>query len=287
MRVIALPIGILALLPWSRFAHADGLAYVRVSSHLRKGIDAAQYHPLNLLDDDPETLWCETGNRFGEGEEIRFFFKGEQKIDRIVVVPTLQSARSILSVEVSDGTHSVSVEVGSEPAKKDLERSLKGSDYVVRIEEVGEPSTDESAKNVACLADVLLSHRGHLFGGNLESKMLRYDKHREKILGRWGAGQLGAPERFLLFALDGTWEWTHVPLMGGKKKRVVGEYRFRGNRLLLRKGRKGRWADIRLRLRQVEVDPEDPNAPLDDYVVITLNKALGRNLKGSYNDAHF
>ncbi|MEL6545053.1 MAG: hypothetical protein AAFQ82_10540, partial [Myxococcota bacterium] len=52
---------------------AEPLAYVRASSQNDRAGSARLHHPLNLLDDDPESIWCEGGSGVGEGQEIRFF----------------------------------------------------------------------------------------------------------------------------------------------------------------------------------------------------------------------
>ena len=276
------------VLLWAGLAQADPLAYVRASSQLGGDATPDKYHPLNLLDDNPATLWCEGAAGAGEGEEIRFTFKTEQLIDRLVVGPAAGSGRVIESVRVSDGSNSLRVELDAEYADVKLRQPLQGNTITVSIEKVGGPNPDAIvASDVACLADVLLYHKRRPFGGNTPADRLRYDAHRDLILGRWAGAPLGAPEAHLTFALDGTWEWTFEPLLGGKRERVAGEYRFRGDRLLMRRGGAGRWADMRFSRRPINIDPMQPGAPLGDYVVIEINGALGEGLAGEYNDARF
>ena len=43
----------------ARPAVADPLAYVRTSSQKDRAQAPSQFHPLNLLDEDPATVWCE------------------------------------------------------------------------------------------------------------------------------------------------------------------------------------------------------------------------------------
>ena len=61
---------------------------MRTSSQLNRAESPAVYHPINMLDDDPATMWCEGAEGYGEGEEIRIFFKRPQKIDKLPVVRT-------------------------------------------------------------------------------------------------------------------------------------------------------------------------------------------------------
>jgi hypothetical protein len=278
----------LVLTPWAGPAAADTLAYVRTSSQLESDTVRQRYHPLNLLDDDASTMWCEGAEGLGEGEEIRFYFKKAQRIDRIIVGPAAATGRLILRVRVSDGVNSIRIDLSDIYAERLLKRPLSGSSYTVSIEQVGGPNEGSRLGNdVACLSEVLLYWKKRPFGGRTPTSKLKYNKYRDRILGRWSGEPMGAPEKFLVFGLDGTWEWSFVPLLGGRSERMTGEYRFRGGRLLMRRGETGRWADMGFRYRRVEVDPDAPGAPLGDYDSIRINRALRDKLHGEYNNAQF
>jgi hypothetical protein len=267
---------------------ADPLAYVRASSQKDLDGDRSLYHPLNLLDDDPATLWCEGKPGLGEGEEIRFYFKTNQKIDRIVIGPTPLSGRKVLRVKVTDGANNVNVDLDDVYVERALRSPLSGTNYTVSIERVGGPNEGSKLDaEVACLADVLMYYKQQPFGGRLAPAKLRYDKMKDRVLGRWSGAPLGASESFIIFALDGTWEWTFEPLLGGKSERMAGEYRFRGNRLLMRRGETGRWSDMGFSYEYVKVDPDDIGRPLGNYDLIKLNTALGDKIANDYNNAEF
>lgn len=284
--LIASPI-VLALLP--RVVIADPLAYLRASSQLDRDTDAARYHPLNLIDDNAATSWCEGEEGLGQGEEIRFFFKKRQRIDRIVIGPSDQTGRLVEEVKVSDGINHVRVRLRGVYAERTLKRPLLGTTFVVTIEQVGGPNKNGlHPPDVACLSEVLLYWKKRPFGGKTPLSRLRYNERRERVLGSWNGEPLGAPERFITFSIDGTWAWKLVPVLGGPTVRRAGEYRFRGNRLLMRQGETGRWADMRLNYRRVIVDPDAIGAPLGDYDVISFGgKALGSTIAGEYNNAVF
>jgi hypothetical protein len=269
---------------------ADTLAYVRASSQYQRDKATEGFHVLNLLDDDRETIWCEGSDGTGEGEEIRFYFKSPQKIDRIVVTPTPLSGRRISRLRVSDGTNSANIDLDDATTVQvqPLKKSMEGTTFIVTITEVAEPLKGSKLPDtVACLADVLFYYKNKLFGGKMTPDKFSYDRQRDKILGRWSGEPLGAPERFLTFAIDGSWEWTFVPMLGGKSEKVNGEYRFRGDRLLMRRGETGRWADVNFKYKRVVADPNDIGAPLGDYDVVNLNDALGEKFAGEYNNAEF
>lgn len=278
------------LVAWAptRALAGDPLAYVRSSSQLDRATNPAGYHPLNLLDEDPATIWCEGSEGMGEKEEIRFFFKTKQRIDRVVVNPALSGGRLIQELRLTDGTNTVRVRVGENNVEKTLDRALNGTTITVVIDTVGAANKGSSLNaDVACIADLLLYQGKKLFGGKATPEKLRYDAVRDKVLGRWAGEPFGAPEKFITFALDGTWEWNYTPLLAGKKERFMGEYRFRGDRLLMRRGETGRWADMRFKYKRVEVDPTEPGAPKGNYDLISLNEALEEGVQGEYNNAEF
>lgn len=273
---------------WGRIALAEPLAYVRTSSQHDRTGSAATYHPLNLLDEDPATIWCEGAEGLGEREEVRFFFKGKTRIDRIAITPALGSGRLIQELRITDEINTVRVELGESQIDQNLKRPLNGSTIVLSITKVGGPNKESKlSDDVACIADVLLYQGKRLFGGKKKDTKLRYDAMRDKVLGRWNGEPFGAPERFILFSLDGTWEWTFAPLISGKRMKLAGEYRFRGNRLLMRKGETGRWADMRFKHQRVKVDPTDAGAPSGDYDSVELNDAIDEAMRGEYNNAEF
>lgn len=280
-----LPMGLLVVV-CTQSAWAANLAFVSASSQ-HKG-SGKEYHPINLMDDEPDSVWCEGANGLGEGEEVHFFFKKPQKIDRILLRGTDKTGRTVLRVRLSDGSNNVAIDIGSEPLDQDLKPPLRGDTYTLYIDQVGGPNKASALpKDVACLADAVLYFRNRMWGGRITKRQLKLDKRTDQILGKWTGGALGAPESWLTFAIDGTWAWDYKPLMGGRPQKAAGEYRFRGNRLLMRKGEVGRWSDVRFKIRKIKVDPDEMGAPLGDYVVIEINRALGKDMAGEYNNAEF
>jgi hypothetical protein len=267
-------------------ALAAGVSFVRATSQYRVADDRGRFHPLNLLDDDPATIWCEGARGDGENEGVEIVFKKKQRIDRVVINPTPMTGRVVSAVRISDGTRIVTVNVGTSPAAEVFNRPLEGTTFTISIAVVGPPSREAAVpSDTVCLADALLYQQKALFGGGAHK--LRYEAKVDQLVGGWNGGALGAPEQRLVFSLDGTWEWKYTPLIGGKGKRLGGEYRFRGERLLMRAGEVGRWADVQYRFKRVKVDAGAMGSPLADYDLITVNAALGKDLAGDYNNARF
>lgn len=269
-------------------AFAEPLAYVRTSSQKDRATAPSQYHALNLLDEDPATIWCEDASGMGEKEEVRFYFKGRTRIDRIVIAPAVASGRVIQEIRLSDETNNVRVTLGDSKVDQQLSKPLVGTNIILTIQKVGPANkTSTLGPDTACLADVLLYERNELFGGKLTQEKLKYDPMREKILGRWAGEPFGAPEKYITFSLDGTWEWSFEGLVDQKKEKLTGEYRFRGDRLLMRRGEAGRWNDMRFTYKRVAVDPNDYSSPKHDYDLFALNEAMEEKIAGEYNNADF
>ncbi|MEZ4270094.1 MAG: hypothetical protein R3C68_01225 [Myxococcota bacterium] len=206
----------------------------------------------------------------------------------MVIGPAATSGRQIETVRISDGRRSLTIDLTGGYVREQFPKPLKGREYVLTILRVG-PVNDKTTvgNNDACLADFMLYHQQQPFGGRIAPAKLRYDKYRDRIVGHWNGGELGAPETFMTFHLDGTWTWSYRPLMGGEPKNLNGEYRFRGNRLLMRKGETGRWSDMRHKYKTVHIDPEARSNIEGDYAVITINASLGPLVGGEYNNAQF
>jgi hypothetical protein len=264
---------------------AGGLAYVRATSQLEPE-QRGRYHPLHLLDEDVATMWCEGADGLGESEGITIYFKRPQRINRILVAPAPSTGRLVEAVRVSDGSASITVDLGESGVDRTLSRPLSGQTYEITIARVGGPANGALPNDVACLADVVLYLGDLPFGGKLEDK-LHYDDRLDKLLGRWQGGPLGAPEKFLVFSLDGTWEWSFKPLMGGRPRKLTGEYRFRGKRLLMREGEVGRWSDVQLKVERVVVDRDDTGAPAGDYDKLVLKGPIEASVLGDYDNAQF
>jgi len=267
---------------------ADTLIYVRASSQLDRAGDPSAYHPLNLLDDDADTLWCEGASDLGEGAEVRYYFRAPQRIDRIVIGPSPKSGRLIEAVTVSDGHNTARIALDGQYVEQRIEPPLEGDTYVLTIARVLGPNKEAKlANDVACLADALFYYQGRLFGGRTPAGKLRYDRMRDLVLGPWNGAPFGAPESTFTFGLDGTWEWVFKPLLGRGGETIRGEYRFRDAKLLMRRGETGHWRDVGFIYRRIKVDPNAYSGPTTDYDRIHITGAIAPKMAGDYDNAQF
>lgn len=268
---------------------ADNFAYLRASSQFDSDINPGRFHPMNLVDHDPATLWCEGKPGLGDNEQVVFYFKTPQVIDRIVLTPSAAGGRTITTLRLSDGTRSVRMALGNdanESVEEMLTTPLKGTEYVLTIEHVGAPQKDAVfPSDVSCLAEVALYHGDLLLTPSKSGRP--YDDVLDRLVGEWGLEPLGASESTLVFSLDGTWTWTHEPLMGGKRSAESGTFRLRNGHLQMRKGTTGRFVTVDLRFHHVEIDPRDMGSPRGDYDTLILGDTLGKEFGGTYNNAKF
>jgi hypothetical protein len=284
LRRVALALTV-ATLAWP--AWAGSFAYVQASSQLDLDVNPVRYSPYNLLDRDPNSIWCEASPSLGDGQEVRFFFKGSQTVDRIAVTPAAASGRRLEVLRLSDGTSSIKLKVDEGPTETTLTTPLHGTVYVLSIEQVGAPATSSVfGDDVSCLAGFEMYHGDQLVTPGKPRPAS--DGVALRIVGSWASEPLGAPDSTLTFAIDGTWTWVHKPLMGnGKRKTLEGTYRIKGGHLQMRLGADGRFVDMGLKIRRTPVDPGDMGAPKGDYDVLTLGEGLGKELAGQYNNALF
>ena len=272
---------ILLAMPGSARA-ASALAYVRASSQLEQASSPQRFQPLNLLDHDPTTVWCEGSQNGGTGQEVRVVFTSPQRVDQVRIVAAAKGGRAILQLRISDGQHSVRVPVDvNETGASALSTPLQGTEFVVTIERVAD-RRDAGSSPAACLAEVEFFNGTQALVTGPQGQTAA-----TQVVGSWAAAPLGAPENTLSFNLDGTWHWQHTPLLGGAQRHLRGTYRLHGGHLQMRLGSSGRWVAMNMQVERVTIDQEDLGAPRGDYDSLSLGNGLGPDLAASYNNAQF
>ena len=269
---------------------ATPLAYIDVNSQSDALSSPAKHHWLTLIDGDTETMWCPDPGA-SEPPTLVFRFKKPQTIDRLTLTPPKPSAMRIKTMRLSSRRRAVRIAVEPERTERKLDPPMQSMRYTLVIgasQKQSQGDTPDQPQDVPCIAEIRLWDGEQPWGGQpIPERYSQYHRFRTPLLDEWASGTWSAPERFLVMAVDGTWQWRFEPLLDGKPDATSGEYRFRGDRLLMRVGQTGRWIDMNWKLRGVNVDPSDPDAPEGDYHVLELNQALGERLAGTYRNAEF
>ena len=284
--MLLLAVGNLCLQSQTAYAsHEDALAYITASSEQRDPAHPGHFKPINLLDNDPATLWCEAAAGTGEGQEIHLSFKTPQTVDHVKVTRAAVG-HQVMEVRLSNGSQTVQVPVGTSEADStvELETPLSGKEFTFVLGTVQE--SGQAAKQPTCLADITLLHGTHPLyeasqSGNSD------DRTKNRLLGTWNASPLGAPESVLTFNLDGTWTWLHEPLLEGERRVLEGTYQVHQGQLRMRLKNQSRWTAVSMHLHEVLIDADEMGAPVGNYVDLQLGDTLGADLAGHYNNARF
>ncbi len=252
---------------------AQSLAFIHAPGDSTHG----RHRAAHLLDHKPTTSWCQpSGQRLG----ARLEFKGPQKVDRIILVAADDIGRRAVSVRLSDGQHSVVVDVPEHSSSIDLHlsKALLGTTYTLTVERTGAAQGPLPQLDAACLAELTLYEKEH------EVTVLAAENG---LVGGWNAGPIGGSEGQLTFASDGTWKFLRQPLAGGPNVTLSGTYGIKNRKLWMRKGLRGGVMYVTCKRKRITIDPSEMGAPAADYDQLTLGGELLPELQGSYDNAYF
>jgi hypothetical protein len=136
------------------------------------------------------------------------------------------------------------------------------------------PSEDPDAP--VCITDIVFYSEGKPLNGSWLTQKLKYDKGRAQLMGTWFAGPEGAPDHYLSFYFDGSFQYSFEPYDPAlKHKAFHGEYDASGSRLTLDVPGKGR---VSVRIHR---DKKGDDAAVR---TLTLEGDLPEDLKQTFRD---
>ena len=263
-------------------ASGSGVGYAHATSQLKSDTKPALFMPLNLLDGDKTTVWCEGAEGDGVGEGVAIGFRGTVSIDEVrITTGDARDAASFkahnrvkaLELKTDEKRHTFVLVDNHEPQAFKLEKPLEVERLYLEIAGVTKGEGDD---NATCLADVVFYSNGKPLNGSWLEGKLKHDSGRALLMGTWYAGPSGARDRFLDFYFDGTFHYSFRPFDPEEKKvELSGEYTYDGERLHLKVGDKP-WVDLKT----------GPHPGKDDAVnVLEIeSKALEHTLAGRWTD---
>ncbi|HEX4621799.1 MAG TPA: hypothetical protein VH208_09560 [Myxococcaceae bacterium] len=239
-------LAVLALAPWSAFASAPPIGYAQATGYFKKDTRPTLYQPLNLLDGREVTAWCSpTADPLSE--QITFGFKDAARIDEVRVYTgngfddstwkEFSRAKKLsLKGPVAGAKFQVADERGLQSVP--INPPLVGARFTLEVLDQY-PSEDPDAP--VCITDIVFYSEGKPLNGSWLTQKLKYDKGRAQLMGTWFAGPEGAPDHFLSFYFDGSFQYSYEPFDPTvKHKSFHGEYDASGSRLALDLPGKGR-----------------------------------------------
>lgn len=206
-------------------ARAQSLAYIEASAELDDGKPAS--FAYNLVDGKETTAWC--GKPNPSGERLVFGFTKPATVSEIgFVVGAVKSGKldtrrhRAREVMISDGRveRTLPLKDSHELQKVKLDPPAKGRMIVVEVRETyaGEPGTP------VCIGEIHMKGGRNYTGGDLARQVRSLPTPARRMLHSW-VDAVDAPERSLLFSLDGTFSYDYTPLMEGKPVRLRGKWK--------------------------------------------------------------
>lgn len=220
-------------------ARADALAYIEASSELDDGKPAS--FAYNLVDGKDTTAWCSKPNPSGSDRLVFGFTKPVTISEFGIVVGAVKGSgldkrrHRAREVSVSDGRVERILPMKDEGGlqKVKLDPPAKGRMLVVEVKKTfaGEPGTP------VCIGEIHLKGGRSYTGGDLSRQVRSLPTPARRLLHAW-VDEVSAPERSLVFALDGTFTYDYTPFIDGKPVRLRGKWRASHRALTLEMGSK-------------------------------------------------
>lgn len=231
-------------------ARADALAYVEASSELDDGKPAT--YAYNLIDGKDTTAWC--SKPASSGERLIFGFSKATTISELgVVVGAVRAGKldkrrhRAKQIVVSDGRMERTLSMKDVPELQvvKLNPPAKARMLVVEIRDTyeGEPGTP------VCIGEVHLKGARLYTHKDLSRQVRSLPTPARRLLHAW-VDEVEAPERSLVFALNGTFRYDYTPLLEGKPVRLRGKWRATHTAVILEF--RGKSYTLKKRLSKVE-----------------------------------
>lgn len=236
-------------------AAAEDIAFVEASSERDDGRPATNMY--NAVDGKDTTAWCTKGD--DREPVLSFGFDQPVTVTHIgLVVGAVKggnldrSTRRARVVTVGDVEHRVEAKFRDEAALQVLELSppAKGRRIVVEFPGVYDGQGDDAP---LCIAEVVLKTGGReLTGNQIATKLRALNTPSKRLLHEW-LDDVSAPQRTLLFNVDGTFTYRYEPLLEGKPARLRGKWTAVDRAITLEWGGKS----FRLKSRLTKIDEGD------------------------------
>lgn len=247
------PFALVGALAFSVGARAEEVAYVEVSSELDDGKPATYVY--NLLDGRDTTVWC--SKRGPTKETIVFGFEKPQKVTHIDIVVAAKKGEGIdtskqraRTLWVSDGEvrREIPVKDLGDVQELKLDPAIQAQRIIIDIPAMR--GVDGNTDAPLCIADITLKNGSRTYSGEETAKKVRaLPTPARRLLHSW-VDDVGAPERTLVFSLDGTFHYAFEPLMEGKPVKLSGKWSTAGREIAFET--RGKKTTMKTRLTKID-----------------------------------
>lgn len=236
-------------------AAAEDMAFVEASSELEEGRPATSVY--NVADGKDTTAWC--SGKDDQKATLSFGFDQPVVVTHIgLVVGEVKGGaidkqnRRARIVFVGDAEHRVEAKFRDEPNMQILELTppAKGRRIMVEF-----PGVYDGARPDAplCVSEVQLKSKElALTGDRIAGKVRALNTPSKRLLHEW-LDDPSAPQRTLLFNVDGTFSYKFEPILEGKPVKLRGKWTAVDRSIVLESGGKS----FRVQSRLTKIDDGD------------------------------
>jgi hypothetical protein len=235
-------------------AFAEDIAFVEASSELDDGKPATNAY--NAVDGKPTTHWCTKKGEDAMHGALSFGFDSPVTVTHIGLVVGATKGEAVdkgmkraNTVYVADVEHRVEARFKDESAMQilELQPPAKGKRIVVEFAGVYNGAAGDAP---LCISEVVLKGKGvEMTGEKIATKYRALNGPQKKLLHEW-LDDVSAPQRNLLFNVDGTFIYTFEPLLEGKKAKVRGKWQAGNTTITFDVG--GKTTTVKYRLTKLD-----------------------------------
>lgn len=230
-------------------ASAGEVLYARSNGDYLGRSRPGQYSALNLLDDDPSTVWCSAGT--GKGAEIEVVFTGQAHIDKMTVATgnqkndkSYQSFSRVRQMVVSedDMVHTVELEDKQGSQTLNFDPTLATNRLVLKLK----AGHRGSGKRHTCISDIVFYKGGRPLNGKHLKALIKKNKKAFVFIDTWVSGPDYARDRELIFGVSGTYRFLYIPNDPQETDiRKTGSWRMQGKNPSIKEGDK--WVPVKVK----------------------------------------
>jgi len=230
-------------------ASAAEVLYVKSNGDFQARSHPGRYSALNMLDDDPSTVWCSSGT--GKGAEIEVVFSEKAHIEKMSMATgnqksdaTYQSFNRVRRMAVSEGDMVHTVELEDKPGSQTLrfDPTLASDRLVLKLK----AGYRGSGKRHTCISDIIFYKGGRPLNGKQLRGHIKKSKKVLSFLDTWVSGPDYARDRELVFGVSGTCRFLYIPNdLQETAMRRTGNWRVEGENPAIKMGDK--WIPVKVK----------------------------------------
>jgi hypothetical protein len=222
------------------------VGYAQATGYFKKDSRPTLYQPLHLLDGRELTAWCASSADV-LADSLTFGFRESVSIDEVRIYTGNGfddasfrefSRGKSFALKGPEGGQRFTVSDARGPQTVTLQPPVEGAHFTLEVLEAYHAEDPEAP---VCITDIVFVSRGKALNGHWLTPRLKYERSRAPLLGTWFGGDEGAPDHFLAFFVDGTYQLLVDPYDPEvPERRLRGTFQAHGDSVVLEVAGRGR-----------------------------------------------